>query len=172
MCIQKYTIYYVLFYQETTDGGQQIIIAGSANGEVRIYEPRKSFSTPRSSASPFTRLGSFNEGLGGATLGVISIGHPVTGLAIHQRAQLFAAWTPHNQQVSVHMIKPGFRDSSNSPSSGGGISSMLNVIKYHDEGMLGHKLGPDGCLMFHPHLVQLAIGSKEGAISIKKVKSQ
>ena len=51
------------------------------------------------------------------------------------------------------------------------ISSMLNVIKYHDEGMLGHKLGPEGCLMFHPNLVQLAIGSKEGAISIKKVKA-
>ena len=69
------------------------------------------------------------------------------------------------------MIKSGLKGlSSNSQSSSGGISSMLNVIKYHDEGMLGHKLGPEGCLMFHPNLVQLAIGSKEGAISIKKVK--
>ena len=152
-------------------GGQQIIIAGSANGEVRIYEPRKSFSTPRSLTSSFNRLGSFNEGLSGAALGMISLGHPISGLAIHQRAQLFAAWAPYNQQVSVHMIKQGFKASSNSLSSGG-ISSMLNVIKYHDEGMLGHKLGPEGCLMFHPHLVQLAIGSKEGAISIKRVKSQ
>ena len=155
--------------QETTVGGQQIIIAGSAKGEVRIYEPRKSFSTPKSSTSSFSRLSAINEGLGGATLGNISIGYPITGLAIHQRAQLFAAWTPHNQQVTVNMIKPGLKNLANSP-SGGGISAPLNVIKYHDEGMLGHKLGSEGCLMFHPHLVQLAIGSKEGAISIKTVK--
>ena len=157
-------------YKEETVGGQQIIIAGSANGEVRIYEPRKAYSTPRASSS-FNRLGSYNEGLGSATLGTISLGHSVTGLSIHQRAQLFAAWTPHNQQVSIHMIKSGIKESStNSQLNTGGISSMLNVIKYHDEGMLGHKSGPEGCLMFHPNLVQLAIGSKEGAISIKKVK--
>ena len=99
------------------------------------------------------------------------MGTPLTGLAIHQRAELFAAWTPHNQQVSIHTIKPGFKSLSKPPSNNSGISSMLNVIKYHDEGMLGHKLGSEGCLMFHPHLVQLAIGSKEGAISIKKVKN-
>ena len=126
--------------------------------------------TPRAS-SAFNRISSFNENIGNATLGTISIGHPVTGLAIHQRAQLFSAWTPHNQQVSVHLIRLNKSEASyTNTSSGGGISSILNVIKYHDEGMLGHKLGQEGCLMFHPHLVQLAIGSKEGAISIKKVK--
>ena len=104
-------------------------------------------------------------------MGTISIGHPVSGLAIHQRAQLFAAWTSHNQQVSIHMIKSGIKELSTSQSNVGGMSSILNVIKSHDEGMLGHRLGPEGCLMFHPHLVQLAIGSKEGAISIKKVKN-
>ena len=110
--------------------------------------------------------------MGNATLGTISLGYPVTGLAIHQRAQLFAAWTAHNQQVALHMIKPHLKGFySNLSSNTGGISSMLNVIKSHDEGMLGQKLGPEGCLMFHPHLVQLAIGSKEGAISIKKVKA-
>ena len=60
--------------------------------------------TPRVS-SAFNRISSFNENIGNATLGTISIGHPVTGLAIHQRAQLFSAWTPHNQQVSVHLIR-------------------------------------------------------------------
>ena len=116
-------------------------------------------------------MSALNENIGNATLGTISIGHPVTGLAIHQRAQLFSAWTPHNQQVSVHLIRPNINEVSiSNQSSNNGMSSMLNVIKYHDEGMLGHKLGPEGCLMFHPHLVQLAIGSKEGAISIKKVK--
>ena len=117
-------------------------------------------------------MGPFSDNIGNATLGTISIGHPVSGLAIHQRAQLFSAWTPHNQQVSVHLIKLNKTKTTNTNSSiSGGISSILNVIKTHDEGMLGQKLGQEGCLMFHPHLVQLAIGSKEGAISIKKVKA-
>jgi len=119
------------------------------------------------------RIGPYNEDLGNATLGTISMGHPITGLAIHQRAQLFAAWSPHNQQVSVHMIKPGGKEFTSNPQTSAAVhGSALNVIKGHDEGMLGHRLGHEGCLMFHPHLVQLAVGSKEGAISIKKVKSQ
>jgi len=158
--------------QETSGGGQQIIIAGSANGEVRIYEPRKSFKSTKSLNS-MNRIGPYNEDLGNATLGTISMGHPITGLAIHQRAQLFAAWSPHNQQVSVHMIKPGGKEFTSNPQTSAAVhGSALNVIKGHDEGMLGHRLGHEGCLMFHPHLVQLAVGSKEGAISIKKVKSQ
>ena len=110
--------------------------------------------------------------LGTATLGNISLGHPVSGLAIHQRAQLFAAWAPHNQQVSVCQIKNQSHKNTMSAVGGGISAPCMNVIKYHDEGLVGHRLGADGCLMFHPHLVQLAIGSREGAISIKTVKSQ
>ena len=47
---------------------------------------------------------------------------------------------------------------------------QLNTIKYHDEGVLGTRLGAEGCLTFHPHLAQLAVGSRDGAVSIKNIR--
>ena len=42
---------------------------------------------------------------------------------------------------------------------------QLNVIK-NQEGLLGHRPGPVGCLAFHPHLLQLATGPADGNVSV------
>jgi hypothetical protein len=83
----------------------------------------------------------------------------LTGLKIHPRADVFAVWA--QQSVSMHYFNPA------GPQSG---SSVVNVIKYHDEGVLGQRLGYEGCLAFHPYLLQVAVGSKDGAVSLKGLK--
>merc|ERR1712051_847562 len=53
-----------------------------------------------------------------------------------------------------------------------GTCQILNNIKHHEEGMLtGHRLGPkSGALRFHPYLLQLAVASREGAITVKGIR--
>ena len=87
----------------------------------------------------------------------------ISALDIHHRAPLVAAWTHTNQTVSINLFKKSGESSSLA-------CGQLNTIKYHDEGVLGTRLGAEGCLTFHPHLAQLAVGSKDGACSIKNIR--
>jgi hypothetical protein len=95
-----------------------------------------------------------------ASIAVAPTGSTLTGLTIHPRANVFAVWA--QQSVSMHYFNPC--------GSHGGGSSVVNVIKYHDEGVLGQRLGLEGCLAFHPYLLQIAVGSKDGAVSLKGFK--
>ena len=98
------------------------------------------------------------------SLGSLSFGQTISALDIHHRAPLVAAWTESQQTVSINLFKR----------RAGGDNQLqvgqLNTVKYHDEGVLGTRLGAEGCLTFHPHLAQLAVGSKDGAISIKNIR--
>lgn len=86
-------------------------------------------------------------------------GSVLSSLKIHPRADVFAVWT--QQSVSLHHFNPAGNQTG---------SSVVNAVKYHDEGVLGQRLGFDGCLAFHPYLLQIAIGSKDGAVSLKGFK--
>ena len=134
--------------------GHPIVIAGSTEGEIRVLEMRNP---------------------GGGPLGTMSLGQSISALSIHQRAPMFAAWTDNQHTVAIHLFKKQRSNNSVSsaatpPSSSQMTTSHVNTVKYHDEGVLGQRLGPDGCLGFHPHLTQLAVGSKDGAISIKNLR--
>lgn len=41
---------------------------------------------------------------------------------------------------------------------------QLNTIKFH-EGFMGTRIGPVGCLNFHPHRVILAAGCSDNSIT-------
>jgi len=49
--------------------------------------------------------------------------------------------------VSLHHYNPTL--------AGNNALSLVNVIKCHDEGVLGKGLGFEGCLAFHSHLLQV-----------------
>lgn len=80
----------------------------------------------------------------------LNLGQKIVNLSIHKRAFALAAWTA-NQYVTIHSLL------ANGP--------QLNVIKNH-EGILGHRLGPVGCLSFHPHLLELATGPTDGSVAV------
>ena len=80
----------------------------------------------------------------------------VSGVAIHRRAFIAAAWAATTQHVVVHSML--------------GEGPQLNVIK-HQEGLLGgYKMGATGCLEFHPHLLKLATGTADGTVSIYNLR--
>ena len=64
--------------------GNPVIVAGSSNGEIKAFDMRN---------------------LGGGMLGSASLGQPISALAIHQNAPLFAAWTRNQQTVLVNLFK-------------------------------------------------------------------
>lgn len=95
-----------------------------------------------------------------ANIAVAPAGPIINGLKVHPRADVFAVWS--QQSVSLHHFNPAGSQTG---------SSIVNVIKYHDEGVLGQRIGFEGCLAFHPYLLQIAIGSRDhGAVSLKGFK--
>lgn len=86
----------------------------------------------------------------------ISLGNSIQSLTIHKRAPIVAAWTS-TSHVIVESILPN-------------QGLALNTIKCSD-GLLGHRLRQSvGCLTFHPHLLQLAVGPNDGAVRIFKLR--
>jgi hypothetical protein len=81
-----------------------------------------------------------------AEIAIAPTGSTVSGLKIHPRADVFAVWA--QQSVSVHHFNPASTQTG---------SSVVNIIKYHDEGVLGQRLGLEGCLSFHPYLLQVSM---------------
>ena len=121
---------------------QSLLTAGNAKGKVRMYDIRKPYQ-------------SVNVGTED-----INLTHNTSAMAIHPRGGVFASWAQQQQVVSIYTL-----DHLN------GTCHLLNHVKHHDEGVLGLRLGPDtGYLRFHPHLLQLAIASREGAITVKGVR--
>jgi regulator-associated protein of mTOR len=47
---------------------------------------------------------------------------------------------------------------------------MVQVIKTYEEMMAGHRIGPVGCLAFHPHKLLLASGGTDAFVSIYSPK--
>ena len=92
--------------------------------------------------------------------GDMSLNHNMSAMAIHPRGGVFASWVQQQQMVSIFTL-----DHLN------GTCHLLNHVKHHDEGVLGLRLGQEtGYLRFHPHLLQLAIASREGAITVKGIR--
>merc|ERR1719411_683028 len=93
----------------------------------------------------------------GVSTEMTSLGHNVSAIAIHPRFGVMASWAQQQQLVSIHTLD---QDK--------GTCHLLNCVKYHEEGVLGVKLGAEsGCLRFHPYLLQLAVASRDGAITVK-----
>jgi WD40 repeat protein len=119
-----------------------VVVSGDAAGNVQYYELRAPHSSTRS-----VRL---------ANIAVAPPGQTLNGLILHPRSDIIAVWA--QQSVNLHYFNPSGSHTA---------SSIVNVIKYHDEGVLGQRLGLEGCLAFHPYLLQVAIGSKDGPVSLK-----
>lgn len=135
----------VLDVQLQDHSPQPLLVAGCSDGRIKVYDVRKPYSI---------------SGSGPNYIDYIGLGYSVTRMAIHARCGLVAAWTPQ-QTVTVASFDPVL-----------GLSPM-NVIKHHEEGVLGVRLGTTeaGTLAFHPFLLQLAVASKEGAMSIKAIRN-
>ena len=123
--------------------GQSLLLAGNAKGKVRLYDIRKPFQA--------INIGSSE----------ISLDQNISRMAIHPRSPVFASWAQQQQVVSIHAVDQV-----------SGTCQHLNNVKHHEEGMLtGLRLGPEsGSLRFHPYLLQLAVASREGAITVKGIR--
>lgn len=123
-------------------GGQNILLAGNAGGNIKMYDVRMPIQA--------VNIGSRE----------MSLGHNVSSIAIHPRFGVMASWAQQQQLVSIHTLD---QDK--------GTCHLLNCVKYHEEGVLGVKLGAEsGCLRFHPYLLQLAVASRDGAITVKGLR--
>ena len=122
--------------------GQSLLLAGNAKGKVRLYDIRK----------PFQAIHIGSE---------MSLDQNISRMAIHPRCPVFASWAQQQQVVSIYAVDQN-----------SGTCQHLNNVKHHEEGMItGLRLGPEsGSLRFHPHLLQLAVASKEGAITVKGIR--
>ena len=123
-------------------GGRSILLAGNAGGGIRMYDLRMPVQA--------LNIGSTE----------MSLGHNVSSMAIHPRFGVMASWAQQQQVVSIHTLDQVQ-----------GTCHLLNCVKYHEEGVLGLRLGPEsGCLRFHPYLLQLAVASRDGAITVKGLR--
>ena len=96
----------------------------------------------------------------GVSTEMTSLGHNVSAIAIHPRFGVMASWAQQQQLVSIHTL-----DQVN------GSCHLLNHVKSHEDAtFLGVKLGAVGCLRFHPYLLQLAVASRDGAITVKGIR--
>lgn len=124
------------------DTNQPVLVAGNTDGAVCIYDVRM----------PVQSLATSHQRR-------INLGQGITKLAIHPRCGVLASWGQQHQHVAIHSFDPV------------NGTNLLNTVKYHEEGVLGLRLGADGgYLRFHPYLLQLAIASREGAISVKGLR--
>jgi WD40 repeat protein len=73
---------------------------------------------------------------------------PMTALAVHQSIP-FVATGSHAQFIKVFSLD----------------GDTLEVIRYHEE-MAGHRIGPVGCLVFHPHKLLLASGGTDAIVGL------
>ena len=122
--------------------GQSLLLAGNVKGKVRLYDIRM----------PFQAINIGSD---------MNLEHNISRMVIHPRCAVFASWDQDHQVVSIHAVDQV-----------SGTCQILNNIKHHEEGMLtGHRLGPkSGALRFHPYLLQLAVASREGAITVKGIR--
>ena len=93
-------------------GGQNILLAGNAGGNIKMYDVRMPIQA--------VNIGSRE----------MSLGHNVSSIAIHPRFGVMASWAQQQQLVSIHTLD---QDK--------GTCHLLNCVKYHEEGVLGVKLG-------------------------------
>lgn len=122
--------------------GQSMLLAGNAKGKVRMYDFRM----------PFQALNNSPE---------MNLEHNMSRMAIHPRFAMFASWAQQQQLVTIYAMD-----------NVTGQCQHLNYVKHHEEGMLtGLRLGHEsGYLRFHPYLLQLAVASREGAITVKGIR--
>jgi regulatory associated protein of mTOR len=78
---------------------------------------------------------------------------PMTALAIHRSIPLIATGS-HAQFIKLYSLD----------------GDTLEVIRYHEE-MAGHRIGPVGCLAFHPHKPLLASGGTDAIVGIYAPKN-
>ncbi|XP_017782723.1 PREDICTED: regulatory-associated protein of mTOR isoform X2 [Nicrophorus vespilloides] len=102
------------------------IISGSASGDVKIYDIRKSDSLLSTQ---------------------VVASQTMTGLAIHRNSNIYACSS--NQIVAVHNLS----------------GLCMNVIRFY-EGFMTYRIGPVSCLGFHPYKMALATGTMDGSLSV------
>jgi regulatory associated protein of mTOR len=72
----------------------------------------------------------------------------MTALAVHRSIPIVATGS-HAQFIKIVSLD----------------GDTLEVIRYHEE-MAGHRIGPVGCLVFHPHKLLLASGGTDEIVGL------
>lgn len=169
--------------------GPDVVVAGFSDGAIRTFDLR----TPRSIgistenrfrgsqtnqhykehgswivSTAFTSYGGNHEIVSGSISGEVKIWdlrfsasirtHNVqrsqmTALAIHPLIPLIATGS-HAQFIKLFSLD----------------GDTLEIIRFHEE-MAGHRIGPVGCLSFHPHKPVLACGGTDGIVGIYAPKN-
>lgn len=150
----------------------KIIIAGFADGSIKVYDSRASnrfissmgYSEQKGCIVNVFKSKNSNRIISGSTNGVVKfwdyrstrsvktiVAHTnsvMTSLAVHDYAPLFATGS-QDQRIKVMNLN----------------GEEVSVIRHH-EGFLGQRIGPVSSLAFHPYLVLLGAGSTDSVASI------
>ena len=180
---------------EGTGGG--VLVAGFGDGSLRLFDARSRpeaalKATMKEHTSWVVQTHVFagrNELLTGSVAGELKFwdlrfpktsvktleAHrsPMTALAVHDYAPIFARYAYKNNAVEGETHKTTdiivFRVFSGSHNQFikvfRGDGEQLALIRYH-EGFLGERIGPVSCLAFHPHRLVLAAGATDSLIAI------
>ncbi|XP_043280905.1 regulatory-associated protein of mTOR isoform X2 [Venturia canescens] len=156
-----------------TDGFGATMVLGCGDGSVRLFDRRLSPIESRVSlwrehngwvlGARFLKSGSGPPCLITASssgdikifdlrkntsLSTVHTSQVITSFAVHDDANNFACGSM-NHCISVYNTS----------------GQHLNTIKFH-EGFMGTRIGPVGCLAFHPHRVILAAGCVDSSITV------
>lgn len=150
----------------------KIIIAGFADGSIKVFDsrgsnrfiPSMSYNEQKGCIVNVSKAKNSNRIISGSTNGVVKfwdyratrsvktvVAHTnsvMTSLAVHDYAPLFATGS-QDQRIKVMNLN----------------GEEVSVIRHH-EGFLGQRIGPVSCLAFHPYLVLLGAGSTDSVASI------
>ncbi|OEU07733.1 WD40 repeat-like protein [Fragilariopsis cylindrus CCMP1102] len=157
--------------------GPEIIVAGLSDGTLKLFDIR----TPKTGATfnehgswivdvSFSSFGSSggsqNEILSGSVAGDIRAWDirsssrsslraievqrsPMTALSVHKKIPI-AATGSHAQFIKILTLE----------------GETLQVARFHENSLPGHRIGPVSCLEFHKHKLVLAAGSTNALVSI------
>ena len=76
---------------------------------------------------------------------------PMTALSVHKKIPIAAAGS-HAQFIKILTLE----------------GDTLQVARFHEESLPGHRIGPVSCLEFHKHKLILAAGSANALVSVYK----
>lgn len=153
---REHSGYPVLDCQLQDSGGfAGLVVSGAADGSVRVSDPRRGSRAPTAKS--------------------LSLGQPVSSLALHRRAFAVAARTASSSQhggggTVVHTLLGGGAQlgSFKAPAEGGGL------LGSGSRGASSSAKGPSGCVAFHPHLIQLATGGSSaggsGSVGVYRLR--